>query len=366
MTPVSINKNSQYIFNHCTKYLARSNNDSRHNYGQLSANTTAANATAANICESWRFPIIDSYSDGQNFETGYGYNEVTFIYVSTEPSMQNISVIGSFANLYEPIPLQQVEDSDYYALTLIIPKGQVHTYKFLVNGEIELDAINPQQSSLDNGQIWSRFFTDNCTVPISFERWEMQILDRLTDHILPFHTQDGRNFLNRYYASLDEQGKPDTDRPINDLTFAHAYRLDQSVGVVNFIDKLLARSERHFLDDYHICLDIIDQVLRKQNPVTEVAEMSKQQFVNLYDAMAENSVQNWPTERYGSPAFFLKLLRRHTLTGAFSHPKYGGNNGAASWAFLEERYRDITNNTTLFDWRRSVEKPLGEAPDYHG
>ena len=360
MPPVSISKTSQYIYNNCTKYLERSNNDARHNFGQF-----PVNAPAANISESWRFPIIDGYSDGQNFESGYGFNEVTFIYVSPETLTQEISVIGSFANLYEPIPLLRVEDSYYYAVTLVIPKGQVHTYKFLVNGVITLDSINPQQSSLDNGQIWSRFFTDNCTVPISFERWEMQILDRLTDHILPFHTQEGRNFLNRYYASLDD-GKPNTDRAINNQTFSHAYRLDQSVGVVNFIDKLIARSEKHYLDDYHICLDIIDQILRIQNPVTEVADMSKQQFVNLYDAMAENSVENWPTDRYGNPGFFLELLRRHTLTGAFSHPKYGGNNGAASWAFLEERYRNETNNTTLFDWRRSVEKPLGKSPNYHG
>lgn len=361
MPPILINKTSQYIFNHCTRYLARNNNDFRHDFGQFSANEFTAN-----ISESWRFPIIDNYSDGQNFEKGYGFNEVTFIYVSNEGLPQDISVIGSFANLYESIPLKRVEDSDYYAVTLVIPKGQVHTYKFLINGEIVLDKINPQQSSLDNDQIWSRFFTENCTIALAFERWEMQILDRLTDHILPFHTKEGRNFLNRYYASLDDEGKPNTDRAINNLTFSHAYRLDQSVGVVNFIDKLLARSERHFLDDYKTCLDIIDQILRIQNPVSEVADMPKQQFVNLYDAMAAGFVENWPTDRYGSPSFFLKLLRRHTLTGAFSHPKYGGNNGAASWAFLEERYRDTMNNATLFDWRRSVEKPLGEAPNYHG
>ncbi len=360
MSPLLIKKTSQYIYNHCTKYLARNNNDARHNFGQFSVN-----APAANICESWRFPIIDSYSDSKNFESGYGFNEVTFIYVSHETLTQDISVIGSFANLYESISLRRVDDSDYYAVTLVIPKGQVHTYKFLVNGVITPDPINPQKSSLDNAQIWSCFFTDNCTVPISFERWEMQILGRLTDHILPFHTQEGGNFLNRYYASLDDE-KPNTDRAINNLTFSHAYRLDQSVGVVNFIDKLVARSERHFLDDYHTCLDIIDQVLRIQNPVSEVVDMPKQQFVNLYNAMATNFVANWPTGRYENPKFFLELLRRHTLTGAFSHPKYGGNNGAASWAFLEERYRDPTNNATLFDWRRSVEKPLGNAPNYHG
>ena len=89
MPPVLISKTSQYIYNNCTKYLARSNNDASHNFGQFSVN-----APAANISESWRFPIIDSYSDGQNFESGYGFNEVTFIYVSPETLPQKISVIG--------------------------------------------------------------------------------------------------------------------------------------------------------------------------------------------------------------------------------------------------------------------------------
>ena len=72
-----------------------------------------------------------------------------------------------------------------------------------------------------------------------------------------------------------------------------------------------------------------------------------------------------PSVRYGSPLYFLQLLRRHTYTGAFSHPKYGGNVGASSWAYLSERYKD-TQGQTLFDWRKAIEKPLGINADYHG
>ncbi|QPK65201.1 gluconate 2-dehydrogenase subunit 3 family protein [Methylomonas sp. LL1] len=353
MKPISINKESQYVFNHCTKYLARSNDDPRHNFGQFTDNDPAAK-----ICESWRFPIIDSYSDGIDFEVGYGFNAVTFIYPDFDKSVGKVAVIGDFANLYEPLPLSRVGDSCYHALTLVIPKGRVHNYQFLVDGNIRLDPINPQTATLENGKTWSRFFTESCTVPLSFERWEMVLLDRLTDHILPFRTAEGENFLTRFYESLDRSAK--------NTQFAHAYRLDQSVGAVNFIDKLLARSERHFLDDYHICLDIIDNVLRMRNPVTEIAAMPRDMFVDIYNDMASGVVPGWNYARYSDPRFFLKLLRRHTLTGAFAHPKYGGNSAASGWAYLAERYSDPVTGTTLFDWRRAIEKPLGDAPDYHG
>jgi len=36
-------------------------------------------------------------------------------------------------------------------------------------------------------------------------------------------------------------------------------------------------------------------------------------------------VNGWDTADYGSPRYVLDLLRRHSFTGAFCHPKYGGN-----------------------------------------
>lgn len=352
MKPISINKDSQYIFNHCAKYLARDNTDSRHNFGQFSDNDPAAR-----VSESWRFPVIDSYSDGLDFEKSAGFNTVTFIYPDFDRSIGNVAVIGSFANLYEPMPLNRVGESCYFALSLAIPKGEVHTYQFLVDGELKLDPVNPQTVLLDNGKTWSRFFTEYCTVPISLERWEMVLLERLTDHILPFQDAEAENFLDRYYENLDKSSR--------NAQFAHAYRFDQSVGVVNFIDKLIARPERHYLDDYRICLELIDSILRQRN-VTEIAAMPKDLFVDIYQEMASGIVAGWDYSRYSNPAFFLQLLRRHTFTGAFAHPKYGGNSAASAWAFLEERYRSPATGETLFDWRRVMEKPLGEAPEYHG
>ena len=88
----------------------------------------------------------------------------------------------------------------------------------------------------------------------------------------------------------------------------------------------------------------------------------------------DTGVQGWDYSRYSSPRYFLQLLRRHTYTGAFSHPKYGGNAGAAGWAYLAHNLADpITgalasaeSQTTAFDWSRALEKPLGRSPEYHG
>jgi hypothetical protein len=81
--------------------------------------------------------------------------------------------------------------------------------------------------------------------------------------------------------------------------------------------------------------------------------------------MQTDHVNGWRTDRYGSPQYFLVLLRRHAMTGAFVHPSEGGNSGAAGWMYLESRYRDDAGQT-LFDWRRAIEAPLGHNSDYRG
>jgi len=106
-------------------------------------------------------------------------------------------------------------------------------------------------------------------------------------------------------------------------------------------------------------------VLRARNPVTEPCKASRELFVELYDQMYSGSVAGWNYGNYGNPRHFLQLLRRHTFTGAFSHPKYGGNAGAAGWAYLEERFREADGGTA-FDWRRITEQPLGSDPVYRG
>jgi hypothetical protein len=140
---------------------------------------------------------------------------------------------------------------------------------------------------------------------------------------------------------------------------------------VNFVDNILAREERDHLLDYKICLRIIDRVLRRRNPFTEPSRMSRNIYFELYQDMASNTVAEWDYVVYSNPQYFLYLLRRHVVTGAFCHPKYGGNAGAAGWAYLEDRYRlpavaPTQLGATLFDWSRALEKPLGRNADYLG
>ena len=130
-----------YVLNHCTKYLARTNTDDRHNY----IDRLDVNDPRGRISETWRFPIIDSYKnpDGNNIEEDYSFNRVTFVYAALgDDRPQSVQVLGTFANLYEPIALEPIkfldEETGYYARTFKIPKGEKHIYKFLVDGEWQI------------------------------------------------------------------------------------------------------------------------------------------------------------------------------------------------------------------------------------
>jgi Gluconate 2-dehydrogenase subunit 3 len=361
-------KDDQYILNRCTKFLSRYNTDARHSYG-----APGEQSPRDRIAEAWRFPVIDTYGGGADAVNDPGqfddYNEVTFIYPGADTrSPASVSVIGTFATLYEPIPLTQVgfegEPTRFWSLTFVIPKGQRHLYRFIVDGAFPInDPVNPQLELQDNGQSWSRFYTDTFSSPVEMESWELAILYRLAAEILPFQTADATNFLARFYDYLDRASK--------ESLYNNVYRIDASVGEVNYIDNILAREERHHLIDYKICLRILDRILRQRNPHTEPAKVSREIYFDLYNEMAKNQVAGWDYGQYSSPQFFLYLLRRHVVTGAFCHPKYGGNAGAAGWAYLSERYATKPDTPgqapqTLFDWRLSMEPPLGANADYLG
>jgi Gluconate 2-dehydrogenase subunit 3 len=338
----------EYVLNHCTKQINR---------GSFDANQ------AAPISDAWRFPIIGMPREDE--ATLPDANLVTFVYRLAPGDDRPVQVLGTFANLYEPVPLKRVlfegEDTGYRAVSCMIPQGQVHTYKYDFAGKYVLDPINPQRVQLANGRLWSRFFTDGYLQPLILELWELRLLYRLTAQILPFRGAEAENFLNRYYFGLNRDQRKSE--------MAKEYRLDASVGEVNAIDKLLAREEAHRLTDYRLCLKQVDRALRRQNPFVEPSELPAEDYVQLYEAMAaskpgDNSIPGWDYGQYDNPAFFLYLLRRHAVTAAFSHPKYAGNVGAAGWAYLSERYVAPNTGTTLFDWRSALEPPLGTSPYY--
>ncbi len=338
----------EYLLGLTAKHLARTDTAPRHDYGHLADDPRAA------IPEAWRFPVVDAWFDpAPNAEQRF--NAVTFVHAAPDrlPGGE-VWLVGSFAALHTPLKLAPLADTHYSTLTLKIPKGEVHTYRMKVAGVWQPDPINPQRVALDNGAVWSRFFTWGATQRLVLERWEAKLVERLASHILPFRTRDGETFFKRAH---NDQGP--ANRP------AHAYRLDESIGAVNFIDKLLAREEAHHLLDYRICLELIDQCMRQRNPVTEPTKLPREAYAELYAQMGRGNVPDWNYGRYGNPRYFLQLLRRHVLTGAFSHPKYGGNALALGWKYLEERYTDA-NGKTLFDWARAVEQPLGRNPAYRG
>jgi hypothetical protein len=367
MTGIYYYKDAEYVLNRCAKSLGRWLLDFRHTYS-----SDGVQRLADNIAEAWRFPIIDTYAGGAAPVTtpdDYNdYNEVTFVYAGVGPQTPgSVGVLCTFTGFQVEIALKQVshldEPSRYWAVTILVPKGQRHLYCFLVNGVRQNDPINPLVKKEDNGVLWSQFFTEDFAEPVVLERWEIDLLSRLASTIAPFHTAEAQNFLQRFYYNLDLATK------LNQ--FSNVYHLDNSVGEVNYIDNMLAREERHRLIDYKICLSIIDAVLRQRNPYTEPAKMSSETYDTLYDQMAANDVPGWDLQKYSSPQYFLYLLRRHVAIGCFLHPKYGGNTNGGGWAYLGERFKIPPDappgtGTTLFDWQRAIEKPLGNNNEYHG
>jgi hypothetical protein len=327
-----------YVLNQCTKYLARDPQPPRHDF----LGTFAGQARAAHA-DCWRFPVVDASSKGPD------WNDVTFLYrvpIGAAPPGE-VQLVATVERLFERIPLRRLGDTPFFACSLVVPRMRRYRYRFLVDGRAELDEINPQIETLATGDMWSSVFTWSYNQPVTFERWEFVILDRLTRHILPFNTDEAQNYLRRHAA---------------DPTAGHLYRLDTSVGVANFIDKVVAREERHRLYAYRTCLEQIDRVLRRRYEGRDPEFVEEAAYVRIYNEMAGAPgalfTDGWDRGLYDSPSHFLWLLRRHAILGAFSHPKYGGNAAGSAWSYLAQRYP--------FDWQQAIEPPLGTSRDYLG
>ncbi len=297
MAVTLVERDDVYVLNHCTRFLARTDTAPRHDFGQY-----AAGEARAAICEAWRFPIVDAWFDGRSVTASYGFNTVTFVYDARAEDVSSVEVVGTFGDLFDPVPLDPVEfvgeATGYWAVALRVPKGQVHRYLFSVDGRLVLDPVNPQQTRTDNGQDWSQFFTDACQVPLVLSRREREVLGRLVAHLLPFRLPENSAFVRQVYNTLDRS---------RTQQFPLAYRLDEEVGVVNYIDKLLARAERHNADDYRTCLAMIDGLLRRRFGGLDPLTLPPDAYAELYGQMAADSVDGWDTSRYGSPRFFLLL-----------------------------------------------------------
>jgi hypothetical protein len=350
----SANRNDEQILNYCTRHLARGVKLFTDNISNTSFNLST-------VSENWRFPIVESAAD-DNGETG-NINRVTLVW-KADGLVNSAYAVGNFIPWYEKAALTPVmfegNTTSFYACTLLLPIGKSYYYRFVINGNETLDPVNPQFKILSNGKTWSFFFTDYYNSSEEFEEWEVNLLYRLTSQVVPFRTKDAQNFIERFYLSM---AKPDKfNMPI--------YRLDDSVGEVNFITNIISREERQHLTDYKICLSLIDQLLRKRNPTVDSWVVSEELITDLYNEMASGNVPDWDYIQYNNPTYFLGLIRRHALTGAFSHPRYGGNIAGAGWNYLQGRY-NVKNDAaqtidTLFDWQLAIEKPAGTNADYRG
>ena len=325
----------------------------RHNYlGHLDSSGQGS------FPEGWRFPLVEGHHDPNDELSILHWNAVTFVY-RVEDNLnhpQTVNVVGDMNGSRNSIPLERVRNSRYWAVTVQLASRRVYDYLFLVDGLPVLDPVNTRRrtdATLHNPRPgardaqWSFFWTDYCQDSVVFELWETILLQRLTNHILPFNSLESRIFLQNFDPS--KQGASE----------GRLYRLDLAMGVVNFIDKLLAGAERHHLASYKTCLQLINAILRSRNSYQEPRDVPEEMYVRLYNEMASNEVPAWDYSRYANPSFFLGLLRRHTFTGAFSHPKYGGNTGCYAWDYLAERFPP-------FEWRLGVEKPWGISEEYFG
>jgi hypothetical protein len=349
MSAEIVERGSEYVLNHCARTLARDTTDERHSFfGTQSGNRRAR------FAEAWRFPIIDAH--GGRETDAFAFNDVTFVHAASPDANppQRVELVTTAHRLTEPIELRRVDDSIFFARTLRVPTGQRHRYRMIIDGTVSLDPINPQTETTASGETWSTFFTWASTDPITFERWELALLDRITRHILPFNSLEAENFQKR---------------GATEGSVANLYRLDISAGVANYIDKIVAREERHQRGAYKTCLEMLDRILRNRNPGRDPEFLFESQFLRLYDEMDARApalfADGWDRGRYDDPHYFLKMLRRHAWTGAFAHPKYGGNPGAMAWAYLAERFTTDTG-TTAFNWRRAIEPPLGTSSEYLG
>jgi len=92
-------------------------------------------------------------------------------------------------------------------------------------------------------------------------------------------------------------------------------------GVVNYIDRQVARHYRKHQSAYREGLDAAD-------------EMSRKRFgVAFADARADGHLQI-AVALEKEKRFFFELVRQHTMEGYYGSPRHGGNRDAVSWRML--------------------------------
>ncbi len=95
----------------------------------------------------------------------------------------------------------------------------------------------------------------------------------------------------------------------------------REVGVIRFIDTLLASFERDRQAAYVAGLKQVEDAVKRLVP-------SASRFSELDEARQIEVLRSIETTD------FFRLLRLHTIMGFFSNPQYGGNRDKAGWKLI--------------------------------
>ena len=102
---------------------------------------------------------------------------------------------------------------------------------------------------------------------------------------------------------------------------ADNYPSASQAGVLNYIDKQLARHFRRHQDAYRDGLEQADAISRKRFG-SELAALTSPQQLEVVSALEQEA------------RTFFDLVRSHTLQGYYGSPRHGGNRDAVSWRML--------------------------------
>jgi gluconate 2-dehydrogenase gamma chain len=103
-------------------------------------------------------------------------------------------------------------------------------------------------------------------------------------------------------------------------------------GVVTFIDRQLATSERDTLATWRAGIRGLDASARRRlgRPFAELpADAQTALLQDLERGAVEAS--DWPEP---DPVVFFSLLREHTMMGFYGDPRHGGNKDRVAWRML--------------------------------
>ena len=164
------------VLNQCTKHRAPDTVDSRHSY------LGALDQGRGRHSDGWRFTIIDRPQLTRTF------NDVTFVlWPIAKPYIRHRSNCSRRAPaLTTQFSLTALNHQPSERKLCAHPARHPIATRTVIDGVAGLDSISQQTETLPIGDAWSGLFTCGYAQPVSFECWELAVIDRLTRHFLSF------------------------------------------------------------------------------------------------------------------------------------------------------------------------------------